>query len=41
VREVQPVSAVDGTELDRHGTRTQEARAAFDGLIADWRASAA
>ena len=41
VREVQPVSAVDGTELDRHGTRTQEARAAFDGLIADWRAAEA
>jgi branched-chain amino acid aminotransferase len=36
VREVQPVSSVDGTELDRHGARTQEARAAFDGLIADW-----
>jgi branched-chain amino acid aminotransferase len=41
VREVQPVSAVDGIELDRHGTRTQEARAGFDGLIADWRASEA
>ncbi len=39
VREVQPVSAVDGHELDRHGPRTQAARAAFDGLIADWRAS--
>ena len=39
VREVQPVSAIDGVELDRHGTRTQEARAAFDSIIADWRAS--
>jgi branched-chain amino acid aminotransferase len=39
VREVQPVSAVDGHELDRHGPRTQAARAAFDSLIADWRAS--
>lgn len=39
VREVQPVSAVDGTELDRHGAHTQAARAAFDGLIAEWRAS--
>jgi branched-chain amino acid aminotransferase len=39
VREVQPVSSIDGTELDRHGARTQEARAAFDALIADWRAS--
>ena len=38
VREVQPVSSIDGEELDRHGTRTQEAREAFDGLIADWRA---
>jgi branched-chain amino acid aminotransferase len=41
VREVQPVSAVDEHELDRHGPRTQEARAAFDSLIADWRASVA
>ncbi len=24
VREVQPVSSVDGKELDRHGSRTQE-----------------
>lgn len=40
VREVQPVSAIDGVELDRHGVRTQEARAAFDSIIADWRASA-
>jgi branched-chain amino acid aminotransferase len=39
VREVQPVSAIDGVELDRHGARAQEARAAFDGIIADWRAS--
>src|SRR5206468_10259367 len=37
VREVQPVSSIDGVELDRHGARTQEARAAFDGTIADWR----
>ena len=36
VREVQPVSSVDDRELDRHGSRTQEAREAFDGLIADW-----
>jgi branched-chain amino acid aminotransferase len=41
VREVQPVSAVDGHELDRHGPRTQEARKAFDSLIADWRESLA
>jgi branched-chain amino acid aminotransferase len=40
VREVQPVSSVDGNELDRHGSRTQEAREAFDGLIADWLGSA-
>jgi branched-chain amino acid aminotransferase len=40
VREVQPVSSIDGIELDRHGARTQEARAAFDSIIADWRASA-
>jgi branched-chain amino acid aminotransferase len=39
VREVQPVSSVDGRELDRHGTRTQEARAAFDQVIADWLAA--
>jgi branched-chain amino acid aminotransferase len=39
VREVQPVSSIDGVELDRHGARTQEARAAFDSVIADWRAS--
>jgi branched-chain amino acid aminotransferase len=39
VREVQPVSSVDAVELDRHGTRTQEARAAFDSIVADWRAS--
>ena len=39
VREVQPVSSIDGVELDRHGARTQEARAAFDGTIADWRAN--
>ncbi len=39
VREVQPVSSVDGTELDRHGSQTQRARAAFDGLIADWLAT--
>jgi branched-chain amino acid aminotransferase len=39
VREVQPVSSIDGVELDRHGARTQEARAAFDSIIADWRAS--
>ena len=38
VREVQPVSSVDGHELDRHGPRTQTARAAFDSMIADWRA---
>jgi branched-chain amino acid aminotransferase len=37
VREVQPVSSIDGKELDRHGPRAQEARRAFDGLIADWR----
>jgi branched-chain amino acid aminotransferase len=37
VREVQPVSSIDGKELDRHGSRTQEARRAFDALIADWR----
>ena len=41
VREVQPVSSVDGVELDRHGARTQAARAAFDSIIADWRASVA
>ena len=41
VREVQPVSAVDEHELDRHGARTQEARAAFDSAVADWRASVA
>src|SRR4051794_37792830 len=40
VREVQPVSAVDGNELDRNGSRTREARQAFDGLIADWLGSA-
>ncbi len=39
VREVQPVSSIDGVELDRHGARAQQARAAFDSLIADWRAS--
>lgn len=39
VREVQPVSSVDGRELDRHGTQTQRARKAFDRLIADWRGS--
>jgi branched-chain amino acid aminotransferase len=39
VREVQPVGSVDGTELDRHGARTQEARAAFDGIVSDWLAS--
>jgi branched-chain amino acid aminotransferase len=39
VREVQPVSSVDGTELDRHGSQTQRARAAFDGLISDWLAA--
>lgn len=39
VREVQPVSAIDGTELDRHGSQTQRARAAFDGLISDWLAA--
>ena len=39
MREVQPVSSIDGVELDRHGARTQEARAAFDGTIADWRAN--
>jgi branched-chain amino acid aminotransferase len=40
VREVQPVSSIDGVELDRHGARAQEARAVFDSIIADWRASA-
>ena len=39
VREVQPVSSVDGTELDRHGKQTQRARAAFDGVISDWLAT--
>ncbi len=39
VREVQPVSSIDGTELDRHGKQTQRARAAFDGLISDWLAT--
>jgi branched-chain amino acid aminotransferase len=39
VREVQPVSSIDGTELDRHGSQTQRARAAFDGLISDWLAT--
>lgn len=39
VREVQPVSSVDGRELDRHGSRTQEAREAFDGVISDWLSS--
>jgi branched-chain amino acid aminotransferase len=39
VREVQPVGSVDGTELDRHGSQTQRARAAFDGVISDWLAS--
>ena len=39
IREVQPVSSVDGHELDRHGSRTQEAREAFDNLIAEWHAA--
>jgi branched-chain amino acid aminotransferase len=39
VREVQPVSSIDRVELDRHGARTQDARAAFDSIIAEWRAS--
>jgi branched-chain amino acid aminotransferase len=39
VREVQPVSSIDGRELDRHGSQTQRAREAFDGLIADWLSS--
>ena len=39
VREVQPVDSIDGTELDRHGSQTQRARAAFDGVISDWLAS--
>ncbi len=39
VREVQPVGSIDGIELDRHGAQTQRARAAFDSVISDWRAS--
>jgi branched-chain amino acid aminotransferase len=39
VREVQPVGSIDGTELDRHGSQTQRARAVFDGMISDWLAS--
>ena len=39
VREVQPVSSIDGRELDRNGARTQAARRAFDEVIADWLAS--
>ncbi len=41
VREVQPVSSIDGRELERNGPRTQSARAAFDSLISDWRAAQA
>lgn len=34
VREVQPVDAIDGRELETPGPRTAEARTAFDGVIA-------
>jgi branched-chain amino acid aminotransferase len=36
VREVQPVAAVDGHELDVGGPRTTTAQEAFAGVISDW-----